>query len=132
MSGATCNGVCALFRVGHQRWPVDALRRHHQPADPAAEGVPGGAGHAENGGEPTIHLCFTGIVQALRSAGMQAGSCTNATTLIDTQICELAGIGGVHAAVSLDGFRADSHGRSRGDRGGLPRPMRAGTLAIRV
>jgi len=69
------------------------------------------------GGEPTIHPRFTGIVQALRGAGMQVGFCTNATTLTDAQISELAGIGGVHANVSLDGFRAESHGRFRGDRG---------------
>ena len=47
---------------------------------------------------------------------MQVGFCTNATTLTDAQISELAGIGGVHANVSLDGFRAESHGRFRGDR----------------
>ncbi len=69
------------------------------------------------GGEPTIHPRFTAIVQALRSAGMQVGFCTNATTLTEAQISELAGIGGVHANVSLDGFRAESHGRFRGDRG---------------
>ena len=68
------------------------------------------------GGEPTIHPRLTGIVQALRGAGMQVGFCTNATTLTDAQISELAGIGGVHANVSLDGFRAESHGRFRGNR----------------
>ena len=69
------------------------------------------------GGEPTIHPHFTGIVRALRDAGMQVGFCTNATTLTDAQLSELAGIGGVHANVSLDGFRPESHGRFRGDRG---------------
>jgi radical SAM protein with 4Fe4S-binding SPASM domain len=68
-------------------------------------------------GEPTIHPLFTEIVRALRGAGMQVGFCTNATTLTDAQISELAGIGGVHANVSLDGFRPGSHGRFRGDRG---------------
>ena len=66
--------------------------------------------------EPTIHPRFTAIVQALRGAGMQVGFCANATTLTDAHISELAGIGGVHANVSLDGFRAESHGRFRGDR----------------
>ncbi len=69
------------------------------------------------GGEPTIHPQFTGIVRAFRSAGMGVGICTNATTLTDSQISELATIGGVHVNVSLDGFRAESHGRFRGDRG---------------
>jgi radical SAM protein with 4Fe4S-binding SPASM domain len=68
------------------------------------------------GGEPTIHPRFTDIVRSLRDAGMQVGFCTNATTLTDAQIHELASIGGVHANVSLDGFRAGSHGRFRGNR----------------
>ena len=69
------------------------------------------------GGEPTIHPRFIEIVRALRGAGMQVGFCTNATTLADARISELASIGGVHANVSLDGFRPESHGRFRGDRG---------------
>jgi radical SAM protein with 4Fe4S-binding SPASM domain len=68
------------------------------------------------GGEPTIHPRFTDIVHALRRAGMEVGFCTNATTLTDGQITELATIGGVHVNVSLDGFRPESHGRFRGDR----------------
>ena len=68
------------------------------------------------GGEPTIHPQFVAIVRALRLAGMDVGICTNATTLADEQVAELAGIGGVHVNVSLDGFRAESHGRFRGDR----------------
>jgi radical SAM protein with 4Fe4S-binding SPASM domain len=68
------------------------------------------------GGEPTIHPQFTGIVHAFRVAGMGVGVCTNATTLTDSQIGELATAGGVHVNVSLDGFRAESHGRFRGDR----------------
>jgi radical SAM protein with 4Fe4S-binding SPASM domain len=68
------------------------------------------------GGEPTIHPRFTDVVRAFRDAGMEVGFCTNATTLTGPQISELAGIGGVHANVSLDGFRAESHGRFRGDK----------------
>ena len=68
------------------------------------------------GGEPTIHPQFTGIVRAFRAAGMGVGVCTNATRLTDGQIAELALAGGVHVNVSLDGFRAESHGRFRGDR----------------
>lgn len=68
------------------------------------------------GGEPTIHPRFMDIVRAMRDAGTHVGFCTNATTLTDEQISELAGIGGVHANVSLDGFRPESHGRFRGDR----------------
>jgi radical SAM protein with 4Fe4S-binding SPASM domain len=67
------------------------------------------------GGEPTIHPDFLAIVRAFRDAGMDVGVCTNATTLDDTGIAELAGLG-VHCNVSLDGFAADSHGKFRGDR----------------
>jgi radical SAM protein with 4Fe4S-binding SPASM domain len=68
------------------------------------------------GGEPTIHSRFTDVARAFRAAGMDVGVCTNATTLTDGQIGELATVGGVHVNVSLDGFRAESHGRFRGDR----------------
>ncbi|SER77791.1 radical SAM additional 4Fe4S-binding SPASM domain-containing protein [Lentzea xinjiangensis] len=67
------------------------------------------------GGEPTIHPDFMAVVHAFRQAGMDVGICTNATTLNDQQITELAGLG-VHCNVSLDGFAADSHGKFRGDR----------------
>jgi radical SAM protein with 4Fe4S-binding SPASM domain len=69
------------------------------------------------GGEPTIHPQFLPIVRAFRDAGMDVGICTNATTLDDDQIAGLASIGSVHVNVSLDGFRPESHGRFRGDRG---------------
>lgn len=67
------------------------------------------------GGEPTIHPDFLDVVRAFRVAGMDVGVCTNATTLDDEQITELAALG-VHCNVSLDGFAADSHGKFRGDR----------------
>jgi radical SAM protein with 4Fe4S-binding SPASM domain len=67
------------------------------------------------GGEPTIHPQFTQVVSAFREARMEVGVCTNATTLTNEQIAELAEIGSVHVNVSLDGFRAGSHGRFRGD-----------------
>ncbi|KAA2252364.1 radical SAM protein [Solihabitans fulvus] len=67
------------------------------------------------GGEPTIHPDFMAIVRAFRTADMDVGICTNATTLAEDQIDELANLG-VHCNVSLDGFAADSHGKFRGDR----------------
>ncbi|APU16620.1 MULTISPECIES: radical SAM protein [Actinoalloteichus] len=67
------------------------------------------------GGEPSIHPDFLDIVQAFRTAGMDVGICTNATTLDMVQIATLVELG-VHCNVSLDGFAADSHGRFRGDR----------------
>lgn len=68
------------------------------------------------GGEPTIHPQFMGVVRAFRASDMNVGVCTNATTLVPEQIAELASIEGVHCNVSLDGFRAESHGKFRGDR----------------
>lgn len=68
------------------------------------------------GGEPTIHPRFLDVVRAFRQADMGVGVCTNATTLTDDNIAELADLGGVHCNVSLDGFRPESHGRFRGDR----------------
>lgn len=68
------------------------------------------------GGEPTLHPQFLDVVRAFRAARMDVGVCTNATTLDSTAIAELAGIGGVHCNVSLDGFAADSHGKFRGNR----------------
>jgi radical SAM protein with 4Fe4S-binding SPASM domain len=47
---------------------------------------------------------------------MGGGVCTNATTLANIEIAELTQIGGVHCNVSLDGFRAESHGKFRGNR----------------
>jgi len=67
------------------------------------------------GGEPTLHPDFMAVVRAFRAARMDVGVCTNATTLDDDQIGELAGLD-VHCNVSLDGFAADSHGKFRGDR----------------
>jgi len=68
------------------------------------------------GGEPTMHPNFFDVVRAFRAADMDVGVCTNATMLDDARIIELAAIGGVHCNVSLDGFRAESHGKFRGDR----------------
>ncbi len=68
------------------------------------------------GGEPTLHPQFLDVVRAFRAAGMGVGVCTNATTLDDEAIAELAGIGGVHANVLLDGFAPESHGKFRGSR----------------
>jgi radical SAM protein with 4Fe4S-binding SPASM domain len=68
------------------------------------------------GGEPTMHPQFLDVVREFRNADIDVGICTNATTLSDDQITELAAIDGVHCNVSLDGFRAESHGKFRGNR----------------
>src|SRR3984893_15566609 len=57
------------------------------------------------------------LIPRLAECEMQRGICTNATTLGKAQIAALAQSGEVHCNVSLDGFRPESHGRFRGDRG---------------
>ncbi len=68
------------------------------------------------GGEPFAHPEILGIVKSLRESEIQVSVCTNATLVTLEQIENLAGIGGVHINVSLDGFRPESHGKFRGDK----------------
>lgn len=67
------------------------------------------------GGEPFVHPELLEIVRLAREAEMSVGICTNATCISDEQIEALVELGDVHVNVSLDGFRAESHGRFRGD-----------------
>ena len=66
------------------------------------------------GGEPFAHPDVVEIVRLMRNHGMSVSICTNATLVTDEQIETLASMGGVHINVSLDGFRAESHGKFRG------------------
>ncbi|REF00738.1 radical SAM protein with 4Fe4S-binding SPASM domain [Thermomonospora umbrina] len=71
------------------------------------------------GGEPFVHPNLLRIVEHLVELGLPVGICSNATLITDAQIAARAEHdrrGDVHVNVSLDGFRADSHGRFRGDR----------------
>ncbi|HEV8652487.1 MAG TPA: radical SAM protein [Actinomycetes bacterium] len=68
------------------------------------------------GGEPFAHPDVVEIVATFRAHGFGVGICSNATIITDAQLAALAGIGGIHVNVSLDGFRAESHGRFRGNR----------------
>lgn len=74
------------------------------------------AAHSRLSGWSGVYPKFLDVVRAFRAAGMGVGVCTNATTLDEDQIAALADIGGVHCHVSLDGFRAESHGKFRGDK----------------
>ena len=67
------------------------------------------------GGEPFVHPAILEIVDAAVEAGTSVGICTNATCISDEQIEHLRSVGGIHVNVSFDGFRAESHGRFRGD-----------------
>jgi radical SAM protein with 4Fe4S-binding SPASM domain len=68
------------------------------------------------GGEPFVHPDVLQFCTTVRAAGLPIGVCTNATQTSDEQIAALAELGGVHINVSFDGFRADSHGKFRGNR----------------
>jgi radical SAM protein with 4Fe4S-binding SPASM domain len=68
------------------------------------------------GGEPFIHPNIIEIVRLLRGASIGVSICTNGTCISQGQIEILAKIGNVHFNVSLDGFRAESHGKFRGDK----------------
>lgn len=68
------------------------------------------------GGEPFVHPDIMAICHAVTSAGIPLGICTNATQTSEAQIATLQALGNVHVNVSFDGFRADSHGKFRGDR----------------
>jgi radical SAM protein with 4Fe4S-binding SPASM domain len=67
------------------------------------------------GGEPFVHPQILEICSAAVDAGLSVGLCTNATCVSDEQIARLAELPGVHVNVSFDGFRAESHGRFRGN-----------------
>ncbi|WP_117211147.1 radical SAM protein [Allorhizocola rhizosphaerae] len=68
------------------------------------------------GGEPFVHPNVLEFCAAVVGAGLPVGVCTNATQITDEQIAYLAELGNVHVNVSFDGFRAESHGKFRGDR----------------
>jgi len=67
------------------------------------------------GGEPFVHPQILEICSAAVDAGLSLGLCTNATCVSDEQIARLAELPEVHVNVSFDGFRAESHGRFRGN-----------------
>lgn len=67
------------------------------------------------GGEPFVHPSIMEICAAVADIGLPVGICPNATQTTDEQIARLAALGDVHINVSFDGFRAESHGKFRGN-----------------
>lgn len=55
------------------------------------------------------------MCRAAVTADLSVGICTNATTISEKQIDELAEMGSIHVNVSFDGFSPESHGRFRGN-----------------
>jgi radical SAM protein with 4Fe4S-binding SPASM domain len=67
------------------------------------------------GGEPFLHPDILDIVLLFKTNNIRVGICSNASVIKSEQIETLVKIGNVHVNVSLDGFRAESHGRFRGN-----------------
>lgn len=67
------------------------------------------------GGEPWVHPDFMQMCRLITAAGIPVGVCTNATRATNDDIAELAELGGIHINVSFDGFRAETHGKFRGN-----------------
>lgn len=67
------------------------------------------------GGEPLVHPNIKDIIKLLSTNGISVAICTNAVLVNDDLITVCAELGNVHFNVSLDGFRAESHGKFRGN-----------------
>jgi radical SAM protein with 4Fe4S-binding SPASM domain len=67
------------------------------------------------GGEPFLHPEILDIVSLFMANNIRVGICSNASVIKQEQIEALVKIGNVHVNVSLDGFRAESHGKFRGN-----------------
>lgn len=67
------------------------------------------------GGEPLVHPELLDILSELVDAGLDVTVCTNGVNLSDDVVRRAAELGKVTFNVSLDGARAESHGRFRGD-----------------
>lgn len=75
------------------------------------------------GGEPLLHPELPAILSDLVGAGLSVTVCTNGVSLDDDVICHAAALGRVSFNVSLDGARAESHGKFRGDASSFERTV---------
>lgn len=66
------------------------------------------------GGEPLVHKDAMDVILSFLSNGIGVSVCTNGILIKPTLIDTLCKYDNVHFNVSLDGFRAESHGRFRG------------------
>lgn len=67
------------------------------------------------GGEPLVHPSVLDILKILNNNGIETAICTNAVLISDNFVDSVIKLGNVHFNVSLDGFRAESHGKFRGN-----------------
>ena len=109
-----CNLHCAHCFVSSGDWG------DHMPVDSFTDRVLPRLAQARverltlTGGEPFVHPSIMDICEAATGRCLPLGICTNGTHVTDEHIRRLRVLGGVHVNVSLDGFRAESHGRFRG------------------
>ncbi|WP_419908263.1 radical SAM protein [Candidatus Poriferisodalis sp.] len=67
------------------------------------------------GGEPLLHPELPEMLGDLVAAGLDVTVCTNGVSLDDTLIHRAIELGHIKFSVSLDGVRASSHGKFRGN-----------------
>ena len=75
------------------------------------------------GGEPLVHPGLEDILSDLVGADLDVTVCTNGVNLGDDLIRHAAELGKVSFNVSLDGARAESHGKFRGDASSFERTV---------
>lgn len=67
------------------------------------------------GGEPLVHPNAKEIIKLLCENGIEVAVCTNGVLVTDDLIRFCYKLGNVHFNVSLDGYKAESHGKFRGN-----------------
>ena len=66
------------------------------------------------GGEPLIHPEINPILKLLAQTGISTAICTNGLAINSDFVDMCYELGNIHFNISLDGFRAESHGKFRG------------------
>lgn len=66
------------------------------------------------GGEPLIHPEIDKILKLLAANGIAIAICTNGLAINSDFVDMCRDLGNIHFNISLDGFRAESHGKFRG------------------
>lgn len=76
------------------------------------------------GGEPFVHPDLLHIVARFIEYDIDVTICSNAVSISQDAVAQLASMERVQVNVSLDGLTAESHGRFRGKRDSFPATMR--------
>lgn len=75
------------------------------------------------GGEPLVHPDLESILELLVGAAFEVTVCTNGVALTDHLVERALAVGHIRFNVSVDGIKADSHGRFRGRRESFDRTL---------